>query len=79
MGVSTSSILRMGVKVTSYVDLAGKIFSFTDSDDVNVRSFGIVTQVHEAVSSLSPICFLSVFRLGHVYCSVFQFVDSFLL
>lgn len=77
--MSTSSILRMGVKVTSYVDLAGKIFSFTDSDDVNVRSFGIVTQVHEAVSSLFPPSVFSLFRLGNVYCSVFQFVDSFLL
>ena len=40
--------------MTSYVDLARKIFSFTDSDDVNVRSFVIVTQVHEAVSFLFP-------------------------
>ena len=39
---------RVGVKGTSHVGLAGKI-CFTDSDDMNVGCFLIVTWVHEAM------------------------------
>ena len=52
------------------------------SNETNVKSFVVVPQIPEDYLICLFVCFQSIFsllfRLGNLYCSVFQFTDCFL-
>ena len=54
------------------------LLSFWDTDDTNVSSFGIVPLFPEALCIYFSI-FSLLFKMSNLYCSIFQFTDSFLL